>query len=222
MGLSRYRGSLPKLFPPEEESAHWLVRLAMVRHDLRFEVSQVGVPDEPTREDYFRTTYFLRRISISLLEAERILNHDLGRLLKRGRPEIPREFAAALDELRKSVSDVRPSLEEIRDVIGAHVRPKSDASGKPSIAEQVLRTHDGWLLDLAIDDETGERTDLHDVGMASFLFAWPDATDDAAVDARHGAYAKAITTAAHGVMNATDILLMAYWSDLGIKREVEG
>jgi len=222
MALLRYQGSLSTLFPPDEESSPWLVRLAMIRHDLRFEVSQLPLDDDATDDDVFRTTYFLRRMSISVLEAENVLGRDLGQMLKRGRGQIPAHLANAIEALRAIVTAARPVIEEVRNVIGGHMRTKNDAEGQPTIAREVLRTHHGWTLDVAIDEATGRETDMRDVAMATFLFAWPSVTDDASLDAKHGEYKAAMLSAARGVMHLTDALLFAYWSDLGITPTKEG
>jgi hypothetical protein len=79
-----------------------------------------------------------------------------------------------------------------------------------------LRTHHGWTVAATLDLATSEHTNLRDVGMTAFLFAWPQLTDDEQLDTKHGEYRDALLTAARETMHATDALLYAFWSDLGI------
>lgn len=215
MSSTRFRGSLSRMFPPDDGRSPWMVRLAIIRQDLRFEIAHLGVPDEPTLDDYFRTSYFLRRISISLLEAENILGCDVGKLVKERRREFRPfrpDFVRALKKLRARVTNARPVLEQVRNVIGAHVRLNEDLE----VARQVLRTHGDRNVTVHIDGNTGQDTNLHDIAMTSFLFAWPTATDDASFTEKHEEYKVALIAAVHGVIQATDVLLFMFWSELGV------
>jgi hypothetical protein len=134
--------------------------------------------------------------------------------------EMPPSMSAALIEFRRTLTEARPALEEIRDVIGAHHRPKYDATENPTVITEVLGTHGAWELVVDVDSDTGEQTNLADVGLMSFLFAWPDVKNAGDLERRHGAYSEVMLRSAGGVMHATDALLYAYWKDLGIKPEV--
>jgi hypothetical protein len=95
MALLTYKAALSRLFPRDDESSHWMLRLAMIRQDLKLEVSQIALSENVTRDDLFRTTYFLRRISISILEAESVMARDL-----RSPAEAWTDGDAAVDERR--------------------------------------------------------------------------------------------------------------------------
>lgn len=217
MALLRYRGTLPQMFDPDGDSTPWLVRLAMIRHDLKFEISQLGLTEDAGPDDVFRTTYFLRRISISVLEAESILNFNLGKFLERMADVWPKDLVDGLNERRATAAAAREKLKTVRDVIGGHLRPKNDATGEPTVIRDVLSTHTGWEVDVTIDTATCEQTSMRDIGMAAFLFAWPEVKNDADLDAKHGEYEAALLPAARSVMQATDVLLYGYWREQGIQ-----
>lgn len=130
--MLRYRGKLSELFPPDDELAPALARLAIIRHDLGFELRELELHSESTPDDVYRLTYFLRRISISLCEAENVLNHNLGKYLKLGKHGANAATTKALNDLRAEVLAARPVLEGVRDVIGAHLEPKNDKDRRAS------------------------------------------------------------------------------------------
>src|SRR5260221_7424446 len=121
---------LPQFFPPDDPDSYWLLRLAIIRDDLRYELHSLGLNLTDGLEEVWRTSYFLRRISITLLEARSIFEWEIGRLTKHPPNRL---FKAMTPRLRRAIAiltKAKSTLEQLRNAVGGHVRPQNSSADK--------------------------------------------------------------------------------------------
>jgi hypothetical protein len=85
--LRSYPRLLDQLFPPENPYSPCMWRLAIIRDDIDWELNNqiVATKRAATTNDFaalWEFGYFLRRLSISVLEAKHVFDRDITRMLK--------------------------------------------------------------------------------------------------------------------------------------------
>lgn len=220
--VHEYKGKLVEFFPPDDPDSPWLLRLMIIRDDLDFEVRNLGLKEDAGPEDAWRTTYFLRRISVTLLEAASILGHDVGKAAKKPEDEAMKKLAPSLREAINIVNSHREELERLRDSIGAHVRPQNADKANPGVEKRVLEQLANMAGTIRTNHSSLANVSFRELSVNSLLFAWPDADDDAKIIAKHEALQKAIFAAAPEVLNVIDSLLLRHFWKHGMVEPPEG
>ena len=80
--VQQYEGRLALFFPPDDPESPWMLRLMIIRDDLNFELNGTRLGPSDRVDEVWRSTYFIRRISVTLLEAASVLGHEVGRVAK--------------------------------------------------------------------------------------------------------------------------------------------
>jgi hypothetical protein len=212
---------LNEFFPPDHPNSPWLLRLMLIRDDVHFEWSSIHKEAAGVDENW-RLTYFLRRISISLLEAKNIFCYEFGDYLKKHKAADPRKQDATLlaltphfDEAIAIVTDVAPQLRGLRDSVGAHLRPEYADTKLRKIERMVLNNHpmlEGTVKILGPTEEVSYRA----LSAFAILFAWPEADDNDKAMARLVNLHGAITKLARLVNYSIDAILLHHWIRLGV------
>lgn len=219
--IHEYKGKLVEFFPPDDPDSPWLLRLMIIRDDLDFEVRNLGLDKDAGPEDAWRTTYFLRRISVTLLEAASILGHEVGKVAKKPEDEAMKKLAPSLREAINIVHSHRGELERLRDSIGAHVRPQN-ADKDPDVEKRVLEQLPNMAGTIRMNHSSLANVSYRELSGNSLLFAWPDADDDAKIVAKHEALRTAIFAAVPEVFSVIDSLLARHFWKHGMIEPPEG
>jgi len=214
-------GTLQTFFPPNHEDSPWLLRLMIIRDDISFEVEHLALKESDGPEEVWRTVYFLRRLSVSLLEAKNILAHELSTLVKASSDEAMKALGPHLREAISRVVAVEDVLRPLRDSLGAHVRPSNADKNEVSVEARVLRNHPLLEGSVPVLQSTKE-TSYRNLSQTSLLFAWPDADDDSTLEAKHVALQQAVLSAAGDVMRVADAVLVYHWWRVGAVEPPEG
>lgn len=217
-----YKGKLVEFFPPDDPDSPWLLRLMIIRDDLDFEVRNLGLKEDAGPEDAWRTTYFLRRISVTLLEAASILGHEVGKAAKKPEDEAMKKLAPSLRQAINVVNSHRDELKRLRDSIGAHVQPQNADTANPGVAKRVLEQLPNMAGTVRLNHSGFRDVSYRQLSGTSLLFAWPDADDDEKIVAKHEALRTAIFAAVPEVFSVIDSLLARHFWKHGMIEPPEG
>jgi hypothetical protein len=212
-----YDAKLAEFFPPDDPHTSWLFRLMVIRDDLAFETENLmWVEDEKhgdRKEDRatWKTSYFIRRLSVSLLEAWNIFTHDVTSFIKQLDDNDGKMIAHPLRQAIKDIERVKPTLKNMRDVLGGHVRPKDDA------VPTVIRS---WSATAGRITISRDPQAISYCGLTKEVipFAWPDVADETALVARHQEFHAALMIATQETSSVIDIVLQYKWKKLGLVR----
>jgi hypothetical protein len=221
--IERPRAKLHEFFPDDDPDSYWLLRLAIIRDDLTFELKGLGLSKDDDGAAVWRCTYFLRRLSITLGEAESIFSAEVGPHAKQGEQDAIREMRPRLQKAIATLQRHRPTFDRLRNAIGAHVRPSSSKLKGDTIPveQRVLRNHREWEAQPIVDLTTSEETCLHEISKTAVLFAWPEATDFEGVVAKHDELKRAIFDCVPVLVKAIDALLFTHWLKHGAAQPPE-
>jgi len=127
LSTQAFHSKLNEFFPPDHPNTPWLLRLMFIRDDVHFEFKSIHNDTEGV-DDIWLRSYFLRRISVSLLEAKNVFSHELRNYLAEQKATKPVDKTLAaltphFDEAINKVEDLTAHLEGLRNAVGAHVRP---------------------------------------------------------------------------------------------------
>jgi hypothetical protein len=213
-------GKLNEFFPPDHPNTPWLLRLMVIRDDVHFELSSIQEHIESAQS--WKVVYYLRRISVSLLEANCIFGHNFRIHLewhqdgKKG-PVDPLllDLMPLFQEAISKVTELSEKLKGLRDSIGAHLRPDFAVKGGRDVIKTVLENHPKLDGDVKI---LGRTDDVSYRGLSVFapLFAWPDVDDDEKVVSRMREFNGAVLGASRAVNHAIDGILAHHWNSLGL------
>jgi hypothetical protein len=148
---------LGDMFPHDAHHSPWLYRLAVLHDDIRFELAELLLePDAPDIAAW-KTSYFLRRLSISIDEARHIWVKHVVNYLEEHRKRIPSEVDDRLIAAGKLLVETADKLRPVRNAVGAHVRPSNarpkEAGNGPQLSgeeaaeafeREALRSFDDW------------------------------------------------------------------------------
>lgn len=229
-------GVLGDFFPPDDPLSWWLYRLAVVRDDVAFEVISLAPPSAPDNtEEVWRVTYFLRRISISLLEADSVFAAEVGAFLKNNAAGLDKDEKMKVRGAIQTLNKAKPTLEVIRQAMGGHVRPanvdgviakhaKRDGSGALPLAQierdtrpveqRVLAEHQDWPCQAVHGPTLGETCYRH-LTASGLLFAWPDVKTPGQLDAKVRDICSLLAACVDAALQAIDILLWGWWRERG-------
>lgn len=222
--IRTFEGRLGDFFIPGEERSHWLYRLTIIRDDLQFEMGHLKITaEEPDTTDMWHLFYFLRRISVSISDACRVLRHDLPAWVKKCKDALPPDFLKAVKGATQAAEKAVADLEVVRDKIGAHVEPeKADQvipgaevvadMPPPPMIDRLVKDHPEWRAKVTIGDEHAAGTCLHQLSVTSFFAIWPEVKDTDTMLAKHAEYKAAIIAALRHVVPMIDFLLWMHWS----------
>jgi hypothetical protein len=210
---------LGKFFPPSNPLSAWMMRLAIIRDDLAFELDHLGLNEEDGSEEVWRCNYFIRKLCVTMLEAVGVFSQDVQKLANRDRASLPPKLPALLTRARQILDEARPVLEPIRNTVGAHVRPANADPGRDAeeltVEAQVLGYHASYPVHVRVDFKEPQRMSFRGLTIVSTFFAWPDSTDLAAVLERHKDLRKHLMLGARSLLGAISLLLVDFWIKIG-------
>lgn len=189
-----------------------MLRLMIIRDDLDFEIQGIMLRDEDDLERVWQYTYFMRRISSSVAEAQNVLRQrEFANFVKSWKESVlpgkVKELAAELDRLHAL-------LGELRNGLGGHVRPGETVAG--------LRNHKDWTATIVRNTASAYATTYRQFTQIATLLVWADVTDQETFAAKHEALATAIPRTVGELLNGIDGLLHAFWMELpNARMEVE-
>jgi hypothetical protein len=219
----RIGGTLAKLFPPDHPDSPWLFRLAIIRDDIEWELRNLPLRREDGPEQVWRCTYFLRRLSVSILEARDVLAHEVSEAIKRPADEAMARLAPHIREAVKVVAVAVEAIKPLRNVVGAHVRPQNaDPQGpkadrpRPPVEAQVLRNAAGSEVAALVSLWDSGATTFRGLTVLAPVLPWPEDASDQAMARRHEVLSRAIRKATGNVLAVIDALLLRHWWNLGL------
>jgi hypothetical protein len=216
--------TLVQLFPSDNPDSPTMWRLAIVRDDMGWEydnqmasLSSAGAGDS---DSFWEWVYFMRRMSVSVLEAKRIFDGAVtARFKKQARIHNHRKaFYESILEMTRKLDEVVKALAPIRNSIGAHVRPNDANPEKGTTPFEVrgLETHkaSGGVVRL---NGRGQMygSSFRDFTKLSILFAWPEVTDNVGLRAMAATFIKPLAEATSHLLVAIDAVLYTFWLDIG-------
>lgn len=224
--------TLLQLFPYGHERSPLMWRLAIVRDDIAFEFDgaafAVGDAARSIGSDHgeamWRIGYFIRRLSVSVLEALNMLDAPGGVMqthqLQAEQYSHREGLHRGLRDLRKKLGEVDKLLKPIRNSIGGHVRPndanpKKGADATESIEVQGLRTHWNTPGNLQINRNPPLGTSYRDFTGIALQFAWPEVTEFEHLMTKLTTFFAPLVGATHHLLVAIDAVLYAFWLDIG-------
>lgn len=196
------------LFPPQHPDTPWLFPLMVIRDDLNHENEGIWLDEGASDDEAWSTNYHLRRITLSLLEAKHIFTNRLQRVIKKPQDVILKHVEERVRSVVKELEDVESFIEAIRHAVSGHMNMQ-DVPGV--IAEAPKLAGD---IAVSCSDDTS-RTSFRRLTSSSLLFAWPDATTDQAVEAKHVELRAIVSRTAKSVMQIIDLMLVRHWHSLG-------
>ncbi len=205
---------LQAFFPPDDPESPWLLRLMILRDDLRYEIEHLGLQPESDSDAVWRMTYALRRATVSLLEAKSILAYEGARAAKRPADDVMRALAPFIQDSLATLEAAKGPLTRLPDALGAHVRPQNAAKSLPCVEATVLANYPnlkGTVRVLASTDENSYRG----LTATAILFAWPNVIDDAKLEEKQLELRDAVLKSAAVVLRIADALLLRFWCKHG-------
>jgi hypothetical protein len=203
--LVEYERTYGQLFPADHPLSPLMLRLMIIRDDLSFELDGIILRQDDGPDLVWRNTYFMRRISSSVTEAQNVLRQqEFGKYIKQEWKGTiidtkVREVAAEIESLLQLFGDLRNDL-------GGHVRPGETEAG--------LRAHKNWKGVIVRNVASAYRTSYRQFTVIAPLFVWPEVVDLETFAAKHDKLSTAIPRAVGALLNGIDGLLQAFWIDL--------
>jgi hypothetical protein len=188
-----------------------MLRLAIIRDDLAFEVQSLPLTSESSADDVWRTSYFVRRASVSLSEVSNIFRHEVTLLNgEAGADPILRNAQKILNVAIEELDQHRSTIEAVRNSVGAHVRP-DNAARSLDVAARVLANYPALIGEVDIDFVSLPSTSYRGITRNALLFAWPEVVTDEDFARAHRNLANAILRCAGRATEAIDLLLARHW-----------
>jgi hypothetical protein len=221
-GISHER-SLVQLFPPDNPDSSTMWRLAVVRDDIGWEydnqAAALAGAGGGNSDSMWEWVYFMRRMSISVLEAKRLVDAEVtGRLKRQSRRHKHREpLYKSIVKMTHKLDGLSTMLEPIRNSIGAHVRPDDANPAKGTTPYEVrgLETHKGTRGVIRVNAK-GKMygSSYRDFTKLSFLFAWPDVTDNDTLQSKSQTFVIPLAETTSHLLVAIDAVLYTFWLDI--------
>jgi hypothetical protein len=220
---------LVQLFPPENVDSPKMWRLAIVRDDIDWEcdsmreaTARAAINGDP--EAHWQFAYYLRRLSVSMLEAKRIFDagdsgsDGITRKLKLQARLHPhrREFYQAIVRLTTKLAKVERLLLPIRNSIGAHVRPNDANPDKATESYEVrgLRAHGGHRGEIHLNKASAFGTSYREFTRLAPFFCWPEVVDSESLQRKLPEFIQPVVETTRHVIAGIDAVLYAFWLDI--------
>lgn len=208
--------SLSRIFPPDDPDSPWLIRLAILRDDFSYELSQIGLkPDDPP-DAVWRCSYMLRKVGITIGEISDIFCDQIARRV----PDLEAKYGAPVgDRLTKAIAAVRAAdeyLKPLRDSLGAHMEPKFSNKRKDDPTRTVIEAHGDSEFHLVLDLHNGKITSMREFTAAAFLFAWPDVKTLEDFARKHDELSDKLFGCMAPAIHTIDIFFLLHFRKLGL------
>ena len=217
--LHRYKRALVQLFPHDHPHSGAMWRLAIIRDDLSHELRRCAISRDSDDELGWEHSYYIRRLSVSVLEARSLFQHEIPVVFKELlRAPGNKPWRAKIKEVTKRLDELAKTLEPFRDALGGHVRPNNANQDKENVESydvQGLRNLASWTADIVIDKKTGYGSTYRAFTKSSYLFMWPDAVSQEALGPKMLARYERVAGTGIRVLAAIDGLLYAFWVRIG-------
>ena len=211
------KGRLADLFPPDNPATPWLIRLMIIRDDLQYEFQSLLLATDASKVDVWLYSYFLRRMSVSFMEARGVLSFEASKESKRAQDDLMNSLAPDVRAAVAVLEEASCLMKPLRDAIGAHVRPQNvDPAGKFLHNWKSLEGEAKFCL------ADFEQSSCRSLTFASAAFAWPDVDSIEKYKLRNIEIRDAIFSSVSKVIWAIDCLLIRHWWNLGLARLPDG
>ena len=219
-----HRKWLAQLFPSGHPDSPVMWRLAIVRDDLAWELDSVNAATNAAangiradfRDVLWRMNYYVRRLSVSLLEGKSIMDSDIVKRHKKQAQEHAHRdpLYRGLVELTNKLNEFDALVRPIRDALGGHVRPKEAAAG--------LLVHGSSEGHLHVNDLNAYGTSYREFTYLALLFVWPDVIDFPSLMGKLDTFFQPVMRETVHLLAAIDGVLNAFWIDIrSLKLEPE-
>src|SRR5216684_1550382 len=92
-GVFVLKARLDEFFPPDHPDTPWLLRLAVLRDDIAYEVDRISLKPGASPADVWISAYTLRKLAITVNEVKHAFTRDVQRWLKSKRGKsLPPQF----------------------------------------------------------------------------------------------------------------------------------
>jgi hypothetical protein len=217
-----YQRTLGRLFPHDNPYSPAMWRLAIIRDDIDRELCGIGLPSESDDDRVWEHGYFLRQLSVSVLEAKSLIDHDVSKMLKdrplkNTRHEVVVERVA---ELRTQLAQAEELLRPIRNGLGGHVRPnranpEKDTGATESYDVRGLRTHAEWPGTITRNKTSSIGTSYREFTKIAILFVWPEVMDDVSLMKKLAEFTPRVVQTTAMLQAGIDGVLFAFWLEIG-------
>jgi hypothetical protein len=197
-------------------------RLAVVRDDIDREFDGITTPKTGEVERAWEHAYFMRRLSVSVLEAKSLFDHDISLMLEKDSLRgVDQDYVRGrLRELKTTLDAIEDLLRPVRVALGGHVRPNSANPAKSDAAIESydvrgLRTYARAEGVVTLNRGAAIGTCYRDFTAFAFYFVWPEATTQAALRAKIEEFVPRVEDAVRQILSAIDGVLYAFWVHVG-------
>jgi hypothetical protein len=224
--LRHFTRKLRELFPYDNEYSAALWRLAVVRDDIDRELDGIAIPADADEERVWEHCYFLRRLTVSILEAKSLIDQQVSKMLKyQARRNSGRaRMHEAVKALMERLSDAEALLRPMRDAFGGHVQPNA-ANPDPNTTESYdvrgLRTYAESDVTVTFNTRSTLGTNYRNLTKVAYLHAWPDVVDAATLLARTDEFQAGLRVV-RGLLSTIDAVLYAFWIDRDVIEPIAG
>jgi len=213
-----FRAKLSEFFRPDHPDATWLLRLAVLRDDLAYELERVSLSRDDPPEEVWRCAYTLRKLAITISEVKNIFSYEVQRALADQAHPVPQPLRDGLKNAVKLIEEADAFMQPIRDGLGAHVRPSNATQTNPKHdpTPAILRAHGDSKFEVRLDMQTGRTTSLRQLTAASFLFAWPDVVTEDDYYRKQKELRDKLFGCFDDMVHGIDALLYRHWTSEGL------
>jgi hypothetical protein len=216
------KGRMAELFPLDNPATPWLIRLMIIRDDLQYEFQNLLLATDASKVDIWLYSYFLRRMSISLMEARSVLSCEAGKESKLAKDDLMNSLAPDVRAAVAVLDEASCLMKPLRDAIGAHVRPQNVDPAGGAVEVRVLRNWDTLEGEARFCLADFEHSSCQSLTFASLAFAWPDVDSIEKYKLRNTEIRDAVFSSVSKVIWAIDCLLIRHWWNLGLVRLPDG
>ncbi|MDX2021953.1 MAG: hypothetical protein SF187_17070 [Deltaproteobacteria bacterium] len=212
-----------KMFPPEHPDTPWLLRLMIIRDDIGFEMPGIFLPKEPTIDDFWKLSYFQRRVVNSLYEARHVFVKDVLPHLKHSRSRAVKARAIEIANVVKAIDEEADFLKPLRNAVGGHVEPKNARTNThPDVESAVVNNLRLLSGTITIGCDEPYTTSFRSLSRHSLMFACPAVDDDEKLKALHDRLRRIVYEVGVDVAKVIDFLILRHAIAIGAVQAPKG
>lgn len=216
------KGLLSDLFPVDHPATPWLLRLMIIRDDVDFEFRNLWLDKNAGPEESWRCTYFIRRMTVSLMEALAVLACEGGKESKRAKDEVMVALGPHVRDTTEALEEAARLLEPVRNAVGAHLRPQNVDPKGGSVEARVIKNCPKLQGEARVCLEDLQKSSYRSLTVNSLAFVWPEVQTDEEYVQRLRDLRDGLLTSVQKVIGAIDGLLVRHWWNLGRVNLPEG
>ncbi len=210
---------ITKLFPSCDSDTEWLIRLMFLHGDLSFEFQNLFLNENDNNEKIWQTSYFLRRIMISLKEIHNIFDYNLKHFIKKNNSEYFKKLSPDLSETFKQTKHTVSLITDYRNAIGAHFRPQNldkNTKNNKNVVTRFLENFPCLQGELQIGIYDYRISNYKQLTSNSSLLLFPDVYNEEELNQEQEELRDAIINTAPLALKTIDAVLLWYWIKNGV------